>query len=275
MSGIYNAQAPYMNYKFLLILVVVLGSFSSCITTKKITYLQDTETAADSVLTIQRLQKPYRIQVNDLLSIRVKALDQELVGMFNPIGEANPGATGEESLYYDGFTVDQQGNIRVPTLGKINVLGYTIEEVQEKVEQELLDQYFKAEANIFVTVKLAGIRYTTLGEIGSGSQVIYKETVTIMEAVAGAGGISEFGDMTQVKIIRQYPGGDEKIHSIDLTSISATKSPYYYIQPNDLILVNPLPQKALGFGTTGLQTFTTIVGLITTLTSIILLSTRL
>jgi polysaccharide export outer membrane protein len=263
-----------MNYKFLLILVVVLGSFTSCISTKKITYLQDNETAVDSVLTIQRLQKPYRIQVNDLLSIRVKALDQELVGMFNPIGEANPGATGEESLYYDGFAVDQQGNIRVPTLGKINVLGFTVEEVQEKIEQELLDQYFKAEANIFVTVKLAGIRYTTLGEISSGSQVVYKETVTIMEAVANAGGITEYGDMTDVKIIRQYPGGDEKIHNIDLTSISATKSPYYYIQPNDLILVNPLPQKALGFGTTGLQSFTTIVSIITLLTTSILIFTR-
>src|SRR5690606_18042388 len=215
------------------------------------------------------------IQVNDLLSIRVKALDQELVGTFNAIGEANASATGEERLYYDGFTVDQHGNIRVPTLGEINVLGYTVEEVQSKIEQELLDNYFREQANIFVTVKLAGIRYTTLGEIGTGSQVVYKEQVTIMEAVANAGGITEFGDMTDVKIIRQYPGGGEQIHNIDLTSINATKSPYYYIQPNDLILVNPLPQKALGFGTTGLAAFTTVISIITGLTSIILLSTRL
>lgn len=264
-----------MNKNYLIYFLLIIVSSTSCISTKKITYLQAEETAVDSVLTIQRLQKPYRIQVNDLLSIRVKALDQELVGMFNPIGETNPGATGEESMYYDGFAVDQQGNIRVPTLGKINVLGLTVEEVQENVEKELLAQYFKAEANIFVTVKLAGIRYTTLGEIGTGSQVVYKEQVTIMEAVANAGGITEFGDMTDVKIIRQYPGGREQVHSIDLTSISATQSPYYYIQPNDLILVNPLPQKALGFGTTGLTTFTTVISIITGLTSIILLSTRL
>ena len=264
-----------MNKNLLLYLLLVVVSFTSCISTKKITYLQAEETAIDSVLSIQRLQKPYRIQVNDLLSIRVKALDQELVGMFNPIGEANPGATGEESMYYDGFTVDLHGNIRVPTLGKINVLGYTVEEVQEKIEEELLSQYFKEEANIFVTVKLAGIRYTTLGEIGSGSQVIYKEQVTIMEAVANAGGITEFGDMTDVKIIRQYPGGAEKIHNIDLTSISATKSPYYFIQPNDLILVNPLPQKSWGLGTTGIENFRTLASIITVLSSIILLSTRL
>jgi polysaccharide export outer membrane protein len=263
-----------MNYKLLLFGLVLVMSFTSCIPTKKLTYLQADETPTDSVITIQRLQKPYRIQVNDLLSIRVKALDQELVGMFNPINEQNANATGEERMYYDGFTVDSRGNIRVPTLGEIKVLGNTVEEVRELIEKELLDRYFKEEANIFVTVKLAGIRYTTLGEIGSGGQVIYKEQVSIMEAVANAGGITEFGDMTDVKIIRQYPGRGEKVHSIDLTKISATKSPYYYIQPNDLILVNPLPQKALGFGTTGLGSFTTIFSILGILTSTILIITR-
>ena len=254
--------------------MIVGLSFTSCIPTKKLTYLQVSETPADSIISIQRLQKPYRIQVNDLLSIRVKALDQELVGMFNPISEQNANATGEERMYYDGFTVDLHGNIRVPTLGDISVLGYTVEEVRVLIEKELLDRYFKDEANIFVTVKLAGIRYTTLVEIGSGGQVIYKEQVSIMEAVANAGGITEFGDMTDVKIIRQYPGGGEKVHSIDLTNINATKSPYYYIHPNDLILVNPLPQKALGLGTTGMPLFTTIFSLLGILTSTILLITR-
>lgn len=263
-----------MNKSLLLYLVVLILGFTSCISTKRTTYLQPDETAVDSVLMIQRVQKPYRIQVNDLLSIRVKALDQELVGMFNPINDANANATGEERLYYDGFTVDMHGNIRVPTLGEINVLGYTVEEIREKIEQELLDRYFKNEANIFVTVKLAGIRYATLGEIGSGSQVIYKEQVTIMEAVANAGGITEFGDMKDVRIIRQYPGGAERIHSIDLTSINATKSPYYYIQPNDLILVNALPQKTWGFGATGVENFRTIASFVTVISSILLLSTR-
>ena len=262
-----------MKYKLLVFIGIVVLSFTSCIPTKKITYLQQNETAVDSIIEIQRLKKPYRIQINDLISIRVKALDQELVGMFNPINDANAAATGEERLYYDGFLVDPHGNIRIPTLGEINVMGFTVDEVRGLIEKELLEKYFKDEANVFVTVKLAGIRYTTLGEIGVGSQVVYKEQVTIMEAVANAGGITEYGDMSNVKIIRQYPGG-EKIHSIDLTNINATKSPYYYIQPNDLILVDPLPQKALGIGTTGLATLRDIVGIATLLTSVILIFTR-
>ncbi|APU69087.1 Polysaccharide export outer membrane protein [Christiangramia flava JLT2011] len=236
-------------------------------------YLQENEEQIDSIIQIQRVRTPYRIQVGDLLSIRVKALDQNVVGMFNPVGETNPNATTEEDVFFNGFTVDDHGNIRVPTLGEINVLGFTEKEVREKIEKMLLEEYFKEEANIFVTVKLAGIRYTTLGEIGQGSQVIYKDHVTIMEAIANAGGIQDLGDREHVKIVRQYPHGEE-VHTVDVTSLDVTKSPYYYIQPNDMIVVNPLPRKALGLGTTGLEVFRTITGLITLATSIYFLTTR-
>ena len=145
--------------------------------------------------------------------------------------------------------------------------------LREKIEKKLLEEYFKEEANIFVTVKLAGIRYTTLGEISQGSQVVYKEQLTIMEAIANAGGITDYGDRENVQIIRQYPQGEE-VHTIDVTNIDALGSPYYYIQPNDMIVVNPLPRKALGLGTTGLEVFRTLVGLVTLATSIYFLTTN-
>lgn len=262
-----------MRFKSFLFLFASLLALTSCVSTKQMSYLQEHEEEVDSIIQVQRLRKPYRIQVGDLLSIRVKALDQDIVGMFNPIGEANPNATTEEAVYFDGFTVDDHGNIRVPTMGEINVLGFTEKEVREKIEKKLLEEYFKEEANLFVTVKLAGIRYTTLGEIGQGSQVIYKEQVTIMEAIANAGGINEYGDRENVQIIRQYPQGEE-VHRIDVTNINALSSPYYFIQPNDMIVVNPLPQKALGLGTTGLEVFRTVVSLVTLATSIYFITTR-
>ena len=262
-----------MRFKSFLFLFAAILALTSCVSTKKISYLQEYDEEVDSIIQVQRLRKPYRIQVGDLLSIRVKALDQDIVGMFNPIGSENPNATTEEAVYFDGFTVDDHGNIRVPTMGEINVLGFTEKEVREKIEDKLLEEYFKEEANIFVTVKLAGIRYTTLGEIGQGSQVIYKEQVTIIEAIANAGGIEPYGDREKVQIIRQYPQGEE-VHTVDVTKIDALKSPYYYIQPNDMIVVNPLPQKALGIGTTGLEVFSTVVSMVTLLTSIVILATR-
>ena len=87
----------------LLIGLFIVISFSSCVSTKQLTYLQEDGTKTDSIISIRKIQEPYRLQINDLLSIRVKALDQETVGIFNPINDANANATGEERLYWDGF----------------------------------------------------------------------------------------------------------------------------------------------------------------------------
>ncbi len=264
-----------MKGTYLLFFLFIAICFSSCVSTKQLTYLQESEYEVDSIISIRKKQEPYRLQVNDLLSIRVKALDQETVGIFNPINDANVNATGEQRLYYDGFVVDPHGNIRIPSFGELQVLGYTVEEVRKEIEKRLLRDFFKEEANIFVTVKLAGIRYTINGEIRTpGSNIIYRDQVSIMEAIANSGDITLTGDRKNVVIIRQYPLG-QKIHHIDLTSIDAMSSPYYYVQPNDLILINPLPQKSIGTGTTGLQSFTTVLSIVTALATTILLFTRL
>ena len=229
----------------------------------------------DTLVVLRKRQEPYRLQINDLLSIRVKVLDQETIGIFNPISDANPNATGEERLYYDGFVVDDHGNIRIPSMGEVNVLGYTVDEVREMLEERLLRDFFKAEANVFVTVKLAGIRYTINGEISSpGSNIIYRDQVSIMEAIANSGDITLTGDRSDVVIIRQYPAG-QKVHHIDLTKIEAMNSPYYYLKPNDLILINPLPEKSYGTGTTGLESITTIASIITAFGTLLLLFNKL
>lgn len=126
----------------------------SCISTKRLSYLQQDSKNSEVDFTITKKPDPYRIQINDLLSIRIKSLDQSQVGMFNPIGDENPNATGEERLYYDGFLVNVHGNIRMPTLGEFNVLGYTVDEIREKLEKELLENYFREEAIFFFQLNL-------------------------------------------------------------------------------------------------------------------------
>jgi polysaccharide export outer membrane protein len=261
-----------MKSTYLLITLLIAVCFSSCIPIKKLTYLQEDGVDNDTIVSVRKLLEPYRLQVNDLLSIRIKTIDQETVGViFNPTSDAGLNATTEQKLYYDGFVVDTHGNVRVPSLGEVPVLGKTVEEIRKDIEARLLKDFFKAEANVFVTVKLSGIRYTINGEISSpGSKIIYRDELSIMEAIANSGDITLVGDRKNIVIIRQYPLG-QKVHHIDLTSLDAMQSPYYYIQPNDLILINPLPQKSIGAGTTGLQSFTTILSVITTLTTTILL----
>jgi len=237
--------------------------------------MQNKETAIDTTQILIEKQGPYRIQINDILNIRVKSLDQENVQILNPTGNENLNATGEERAFFDGFTVDVHGNIRIPTLGKINVLGYTTEEIEKMLEKKLLEEQFKETANIFVTVKLTGLRYTASGEVnGPGTQTLYMDRVNIYEAIANVGEITDFGDRTDVLIIRQYPQG-QKIHHLDLTDINVMESPYYYVQPNDLIYVKPLKQKSLGIGTTARENLTIAVSLLSLVTTILLITNRL
>jgi len=260
--------------RFLLVMGLILSSLlTSCIPHKDIVYLQNKDSATDTLQIMVEQQKPYRVQINDILNIRVKSIDQKSVSILNPIGEENLNATSSERAYFDGFTVDVHGNIRIPSLGQINVLGFSTEEIEKMIETKLLDEQFKETANIFVTVKLAGLRYTANGEVGSpGTQVLFQERVNVFQAIANVGEITMTGDRKDVLIIRQYPQG-QQIHHLDLTNVNVMNSPYYYIQPNDMIYVKPLKQKTWGTGTTGRETLTAIVSVVSLLTTTILLIT--
>lgn len=233
--------------------------------------MRNKEVALDSIQLLIEKQTPYRIQINDILSIRVKALDQENIQILNPVGDQNLNATSAERAYFDGFTVDLHGDIKIPTLGKLKVLGFTTEEIEQIIEKKLLDEQFKETANIFVTVKLTGLRYTTIGEINrTGTQTLFQERVNIFEAIANSGDIPITGNLKDVLIIRQYPQG-QKIHHLDLTNVNVMHSPYYYIQPNDLIYVKPLKQKSWGTGTNLLQNLTAFLTVLTAITTTIVL----
>lgn len=249
---------------------------SSCITSKDVVFLQDKGTVISDSLQVVELSKPYRVQVNDILSINIKATDndlKELVEIFQPV-DTGSSTSSAQGLYFNAFTVDLHGNIEFPILGKVNVLGFTNDEIKERVKTALLDKYLKDVSKIFITVKLAGLRYTVTGEGSSGVFTLFQDRVNIIEAIANAGGIKNTADRTDIKIIRQYPQG-QKIHSIDLTDISALKSPYYYIQSNDIILVKPLKRKALGGGETAAQTITTIASVFSVLVSTYFLAKNL
>jgi polysaccharide export outer membrane protein len=202
--------------------------------------------------------KPYRLQTNDVLSVSIKAIDPKLVAIFNTTNQGEAGKS-ESGLYFEGFTVDDHGNIRMPILGDLNVIGFTVDEIRIKIEKRLLAEYFNKEANIFVIVKLAGFKYTINGEIGStGTKTLFQENVSIMEAIANAGDITITGDRKAVTIIRKTPTGVQ-MHDLDLTDIKVMNSPYFYLQPNDYVYVKPLKQKTWGTGKTGIESLGTII----------------
>jgi len=259
-----------MNKSVLFLWLGISTLFTSCITTQDLIYLQkkNGDQVASPILTLA--SKPYRLQTNDVLSITIKANDPKLVTIFSPTNQGEAGKS-ESGLYFDGFTVDDHGNIRIPVLGEINVNGFTVEEIRTKIENQLLADYFNKEANIFVTVKLAGFKYTINGEIGStGTKTLFQDHLNIMQAIANSGDITITGNRKAVTIIRQLPSGIE-MHDIDLTDINVMQSPYYYLQPNDYIYIKPLKQKTWGTGKTGIESMGTILTLVSLSTTVFLL----
>ena len=132
------------------ILLLVSALFTSCIPVKDLWYLQDKNTTGEQNTISAVESKPYRLQVNDVLSINIKAIDPKLVSIFNTTENTATGKS-ESALYFDGFTVDDHGNIRMPILGELNVIGYTLEEVRIKIEKKLLEEidskYIKSSFN--------------------------------------------------------------------------------------------------------------------------------
>ena len=257
-----------MTKLFLYLLFFIGFFFTSCVSRKDLIYLQENNTTVEATINQVPL-KPYRLQINDILDINIKALDSKLVEIFN--GGDSQQRQSIEGLYYNGYTVDDHGNIRMPILGELNVLGFTLDEVRKDIETKLLTDYFKKEAELFVNVKLAGFRYTVNGEIASpGTKILYQEKVNILEAIANSGDITVVGDRRDVKVMRQLPHGIETL-TIDLTAASAIKSPCFYLQPNDYVYIKPLKQKTWGTGKTGIESLTTIITILSLATTTFLL----
>jgi polysaccharide biosynthesis/export protein len=246
--------------KKLLSLVLLVIFVSSCVPKKRLTYLQEAQ-----IGTTYKLDRSlYKIQPNDILSITIRSFDQETSQYFNisNTGSGSSGAlnAGDILFYLQGYSVDLVGYISIPIVGDILVRNKTIEEVEELVLNSL-KVYFQQEA-VSVTVQLAGIRYSVVGEVSRpGKYVIYQNQVNIFEALALAGDITIVGDRREVMILRQMEDGVKPIY-LNLTDSEVINSPDFFVQPNDIINVKPLPQKSFGIGTTGFQTFSQLLSVI-------------
>ena len=258
--------------KKIIAVLLLFAMFTSCIPLKEQSYFQGDAAENDSLKKIQ--DEPYRLQVNDLLDIQIKSSDEKLVALFSstPTGNnsGNVNQFSEQSLYFRGYTVDKHGNIRLPYLGDINVLGYTTNEVLGKLEKEF-ETYFKNPDDVFITVKLAGIRFTVIGEVGrTGTQVLYLNQVNLVQALAAAGDIQITGNRKNVKVYRKNLD-ETKEYEINMLDINTFDSDNFFIQPNDIVYVQPLKQKAWGTGTSGMQTITSLIAVLSLVTTTILL----
>ena len=241
--------------------LVLIFLFLSCVPTKDLIYLSGTPKENKEIHKINT--NPYKLQVGDNISIDVTSDNVNLVAVFLK----SSGSLSENTSSPVIYSIDVNGNIRMPILGEINVLGYTTKEVRVKIEEKFAN-YFMKEDSYFVSVKLDGIKYTIMGEISSpGPKVVYQNQLSILDAITFSGDIPISGDKKNVEVIRISPNGNKKV-TIDLTSINALNSEIFFIQNNDYINIKALRQKSL---TEGLKPITGIVSLISLLTTTILI----
>jgi polysaccharide export outer membrane protein len=195
----------------------------------------------------------YVLQPYDMVEIDFASSDEKLTEAFTFMGSARGGIMGamgggisgggSDPLYFRGFAIDKDGMVEVPRLGKIKIGGLTEEQAKEKVQQAI-NEYFKDE--VYVRLRIAGIRYTTLGEFNNvGVQIIFKNRATIFDALANSGETTLLGKKNKLFLIRQYDGG-VKIHQINLNDRALLASPFYFIQQNDILYMEPMKIRQIG-----------------------------
>jgi polysaccharide export outer membrane protein len=142
--------------------------------------------------------------------------------------------------------VDDDGNIEFPIIGKVAVKGKTVKVVNEAI-QRLVSDYMK---EVAVVVKLVNFKITILGEVGRpGEFTFYQNQVNVFEALSMAGDMTEFANRGEVALIRKTKAGSE-VYYLNLNEQDILQSPYYYLQPNDILYISPLGYKRWGLGST-------------------------
>ena len=261
-----------------LVTIAVILILSSCVTKKKLTYLQYTSAAVDSGLPIRDTRVPvtpsaYKLMPYDVLFIRVITPDPQWSQIFNS-SSGGGGAVTEESANLTGYPIDLDGNIEIPFVGKIQVEGKTVAETKHK-----LDTVFKNYLNdASITIRLVDSYINIIGEVSEpGRYPITKDRLNVFEALAMAGDMSAYSDRKKVQLIRPSKYGPV-VREFSLRDRSILTSEFYYVMPNDVIYSPPLKGRAVQTNSSVyaliLSSFATILTSITTIIVIFDYSSR-
>lgn len=212
---------------FLLKLIVVfifLQLFSSCKLKERLVYLNQTSNDSTSTAVFN----PIKIKVDDYLSVHVSDLDNETVSLFNP-------KLRVDNTEEFGYLVDAAGQIALPVIGKVSVLGLTKADAEILIVSKL-KEYLK---NPIVQIRILNFKVTVLGDVKSpGTFNIKSQRLSVLDAIGMAGDLKMNGLRNNILVLRDE-NGIKKEYRLDLTSKSVLSSPVYYLQQNDVVYVEP------------------------------------
>ena len=248
--------------KLIYILLAVVGfALSSCVTARKVNYMQKPDKHIPSY-TDTLSYEDYEVRIGDRLYVYVYSLNEEVMKMYNAGGGNSSqmrqymgqgGLGGSYDLYT--YLVDEEGNIEFPTIGKVFVQGKTTREVKRAIEEMMgsLLQQIPGYNMVSVEVSVVNRSFSIIGA-QSGRYTINKEKMTIFEALAMAGDLGEFNSRKEIKLVREK-NGVTTIKTFDARSEDIVNSEYYYIEPNDIIYIRQIPGYSFG-----INHVTTVIG---------------
>jgi len=237
--------------------------FASCVPQKKMLYLKDAQMLAEnqSINYVNDRSINYKLQPGDNLYIRyVNIVDaQSAASLTGEFGNRTQ-ASNDASIYLQSYTLDEEGCIELPLIGKMELKNLTVDEAKAVLQTEL-DKYINQTT---IIVKMSNFNFTILGEVNHpGMFKVYQSQINLFEAISLAGNMTNFAKNDEVKIIRQTDNGSE-IVTVDMGSADILSSPYYYLKPNDIIYVEPLKIKQWGFTAFPYSTVLSVISLVFT-----------
>ena len=237
--------------KVLILLLPLL--LASCVTSKKVNLMQEAGKNKIPSYTDTLSYEDYQVRVGDRLYVYVYSIDDRVSQMFNSSGNginASQMRQGNMGGSYDLYTylVLEDGTIDYPMVGKLPVRGKTTREIKLLLEKELagyIASSYTEYQMVSVEVNIVRRSFSVISDHGSGTFTIQREKVTIFEALAMAGDIGDFGDRSQVRIIRETEGRTQ-IKVFDVRSEDIINSEFYYIEPNDVIYIQRIKGQSFG-----------------------------
>lgn len=257
--------------------VLTILLLASCTSQKNLIYFQNDDLKSDNQPDTMLYKyengytnssPEYKLQPHDMIYVQIySSLDNASSALFQSTTQSrNTTQATDNTLYLTSYEVDNDGNIDLPTIGKINVLGMSIEEAQNAIKQKA-EEFSEG---ITVTCRMVTFRIKVAGEVNKpGIYTFYQPSVNIFDALLAAGDLTYYGNRQKVRIVRKSETEDA-IYTLDIRKASVMKNKNYYLRPGDIVYVEPNKNtKTLQTINPPLTTITSSLSLIASVVAII------
>ncbi|MCM1440740.1 MAG: polysaccharide biosynthesis/export family protein [Roseburia sp.] len=233
-------QTFYQRAYRIILLALVVITVTSCRTTKHLSYMQSISDSQSG--TLATVAHPVKLAPHDELEIVVTSIVPEATAEYNlPAANTNRQSLSsstslpENDKRQQTYIVDPEGNIDFPIIGSLHVAGMTTSELKSKLTELISERVHDPK----VMVRLSNFKVNVMGEVDEPKTIeVTTERFTIFDALAAAGDMTEYGRRDNVLVIRE-DGDSIRYTRLDLRDASVTSSPCYYLQQNDVVIVEP------------------------------------